>query len=163
MPIGDEKDGGRVYKSGSLLYVDADTFLTKGKEACTFNVLFEPTDTTAIQTYTFTKNFLILFIMDNVKIKTTFYKIGRDDNGGEMMLAGRDDEAEIQLSMHVRVTNSGGTRVRIRSPAPFPWATLRWSLLLPTPVAVLLLQTNRVTLSNSSNLYQKCMMHRVLQ
>ena len=63
MPIGDEKDGGRVYKSGSLLYVDADTFLTKGKEACTFNVLFEPTDTTAIQTYTFTQNFLILFIM----------------------------------------------------------------------------------------------------
>ena len=82
MPIGDEKDGGRVYKSGSLLYDDADTFLTKGKEVCTFNVFFEPTDTTAIQTYTFTKNFLILFIMDNVKIKTTFYKIDGDDNGG---------------------------------------------------------------------------------
>jgi len=90
-------DGARVYHSGSLLYVDADAFFTQGKERCTYDVVFEPSDTTALETYTFTKNYLILFVMDNVKTKTLFYKIdGDDDGGGKMTFVGGDDEAKIQ-------------------------------------------------------------------
>jgi len=81
----------KVYKSGSLLYVDAETFLLKGKEACDYKVLFEPTDRTANDGYAFTKNYLILSTMDNVKSKLDFYKL--TDNGCEYV--GGNKEAQI--------------------------------------------------------------------
>lgn len=84
--------GKKVYKSGSLLYVDSETFLTKGKEACDFSILFEPTERTAYDGYAFTKNYLILSTMDNVKSKLSFYKLG--DNGCEYV--GGDEEAQIR-------------------------------------------------------------------
>lgn len=86
-------EGGAKYTSGSLLYVDADTFLTKGKEACEYTVIFEPTDTTALEDYTFTKNYFILSTMDNVKTKMTFYKI--DKEGCGLTHVGGDKEAKI--------------------------------------------------------------------
>jgi prolyl oligopeptidase len=84
---------GQTYSSGSLLYVDANTFLTEGKEACEYNLIFEPTNTTAYEDYTFTKNYFILSIMDNVKTKLTFYKI--DDDGSSFKYVGGDKEAQI--------------------------------------------------------------------
>ena len=84
--------GGKTYKSGSLLDVEADLFLTKGKEACEYTVLFEPTDRTAHDGYSFTKNYLILSTMDNVKSKITFYKIGDDG----FTFVGGDKEAQIR-------------------------------------------------------------------
>lgn len=84
---------GRVYTSGSLLYTDVDVFLTKGKESCVYEVLFEPSGTTALETYTFTKNYLILFVMDNVKTKTLFYKI--DGEHGKITFVGGDAEPRI--------------------------------------------------------------------
>ena len=85
--------GGKTYTSGSLLYVDADTFFTKGKEACDYNVIFEPTDKTAYEDYTFTKNYFILSVMDNVKTKLAFYKI--TDDGSKLTHIGGDKEAQI--------------------------------------------------------------------
>jgi len=96
VPVGEEANGGKVYKSGSLLYVDADTFLTKGKEACTFNILFEPTQKTALDKCTYTKNCLILFIKDNVKTKTLFYNLVGDNEEGTMTFIGGDDDAKIE-------------------------------------------------------------------
>lgn len=84
--------GGQTYTSGSLLTVDADTFLTKGKEACDFNILFEPTDCTAFDGYSVTKNYLILSTMDTVKSKLDFYKIGDDG----FTHVGGDAEAQIR-------------------------------------------------------------------
>jgi len=84
--------GGPTYKSGSLLYTNAETFLTKGRDACNYSVLFEPTERTAYEGYSFTKNYLILSTMDNVKSKLEFFKI--EDDGFKFV--GGDKEAQIR-------------------------------------------------------------------
>ena len=85
---------GQKFKQGSLIYTDAEVFLKKGKEACEFKILFEPTERTAEDSYTSTKNYLILSIMDNVKSKLQFFKVGED--GNSLTLAGEDKEAVIR-------------------------------------------------------------------
>jgi prolyl oligopeptidase len=84
--------GGKMYKSGSLIYTVADTFLTKGKEACDYSVLFEPTERTAYEGYSFTKNYFILSSMDNVKSKLEFYKMEEDG----FNYVGGDKEGQIR-------------------------------------------------------------------
>lgn len=54
----------RSYKAGSLLVIDFDAFMS-GKR--NFDVLFEPTDTTALDSYGFTKDHLLINILDDVK------------------------------------------------------------------------------------------------
>eukprot|EP00978_Attheya_sp_CCMP212_P037358 scaffold175408_cov62-Attheya_sp.AAC.2 len=84
---------GTVYKSGSILYTDAETFLAKGKEQSTYRVLFEPTEKTSYRTYSTTKNYLILSISENILSKLLFYKIL--DNG-TLEYVGGDKEAKIE-------------------------------------------------------------------
>ena len=67
--------GGATYKKGSLIYVLTQDFLTKGAARCSYNILFEPTERTAYEYYTVTKNYLILATMEDVKSKLDFYKI----------------------------------------------------------------------------------------
>lgn len=62
-PRSDWHVGGRTYKSGSLLATRFDDFMA-GKRDIT--VLFEPTDTTALDGYSWTRHRLILNVMDNV-------------------------------------------------------------------------------------------------
>ena len=69
---------GTVYKKGSLIYTLLDDFITLGKQNVSYNVLFEPTDRTAYEYFTITKNYLILATMDTVQSKLDFYKIGSD-------------------------------------------------------------------------------------
>lgn len=85
---------GQTFKQGSLIYTNAETFLKEGKEACEFKILFEPTEKTSEDSYTLTKNYLILSIMDNVKSKLQFFKIGED--GNSLTLVGEDKEAVIR-------------------------------------------------------------------
>jgi prolyl oligopeptidase len=71
---------GVVYQQGSHIMTDTDTFLAHGPTTKTqFTVLFQPTDRTAYEYHTCTKNYLILSTMDNVKSKLEFFKI---TNGG---------------------------------------------------------------------------------
>jgi prolyl oligopeptidase len=86
--------GGTTYKQGSVIYVEADKFLEQGKDACEYNVLFEPTERTAYEYFTVTKNYLVLSTMDNVKSKLKFYKIGNE--GSTLTLAGGDPLAQIR-------------------------------------------------------------------
>lgn len=72
-------DGGTVYTKGSVLYTDIDGFLQNGKTACVYRVLFSPTERTAIQYWSATKNYLILVTSDNVKSKLDFFKIQDGD------------------------------------------------------------------------------------
>ena len=88
------KEGGKTYKSGSVIYCIIDTFLEKGKANTDFTILFEPTERTAYEYFTCTKNYLILSTMDNVKSKLDFYKLG--DNGSSLTLVGADKEAQIR-------------------------------------------------------------------
>jgi prolyl oligopeptidase len=85
---------GKVFKQGSLVYVNAHDFLKHGREACEYHVLFEPTERTANDGYSVTQNYLVLSIMDNVKSKLEFYKI--EENGTALRLVGSDDEALIR-------------------------------------------------------------------
>lgn len=105
------KDSGssddQVFKSGSLIYVDAKAFLDFSKakqgenenaikEAASkleYHVLFEPTATTSYAGYSTTKNYLILYTLDDVKEKLQIYKIG--EGGGPFVLEGGDEVGRI--------------------------------------------------------------------
>lgn len=67
--------GGATYQKGSVLYVETENFLKKGSSGCEYQVLFAPTERTAFEYYTATKNYLIVSTMDNVKSKLDFFKI----------------------------------------------------------------------------------------
>jgi prolyl oligopeptidase len=67
---------GTTYRQGSAIVTDLDTFIgTNDPHACVYTVLFEPTERTAYQYSTATKNYLIVSTMDHVKSKLSFYKI----------------------------------------------------------------------------------------
>lgn len=56
--------GGATYAAGSLLAAKFDEFMAGKRE---FEVLFAPTETTSLAGYTWTKNHLVLNVLDNVK------------------------------------------------------------------------------------------------
>ncbi|WP_414655850.1 prolyl oligopeptidase family serine peptidase [Frateuria sp.] len=62
-PRSDWTVGGHTYKAGSLLATDFDGYMA-GKRDIT--VLFEPSDTTALDGYSWTRHHLILNVMDDV-------------------------------------------------------------------------------------------------
>jgi prolyl oligopeptidase len=62
-PRSDWSVDGKTYKSGSLLAAKFDDYMA-GKRALT--VLFEPSDTTALDDYSWTRHQLILNVMENV-------------------------------------------------------------------------------------------------
>ncbi|ULU25492.1 prolyl oligopeptidase family serine peptidase [Dyella terrae] len=62
-PRSDWTVGGKTYTSGSLLAAKFDDYMA-GKRDIT--VLFQPTDTTALDGYSWTRHHLILNVMDNV-------------------------------------------------------------------------------------------------
>ena len=67
--------GGKTYKAGSLLATNFDDFMAGKRE---FDVLFEPTDTTSLAGATWTKNHVVLNVMDDVKNKLTVLTHGKD-------------------------------------------------------------------------------------
>lgn len=62
-PRSDWTVGGKTYKAGSLLAAKFDDYMAGKRE---LTVLFEPTDTTALDAYSWTRHHLILNVMDNV-------------------------------------------------------------------------------------------------
>ena len=62
-PRSDWSVGGKTYKAGSLLAARFDDYMAGKRE---LTVLFEPTDTTALDGYSWTRHHLILNVMDNV-------------------------------------------------------------------------------------------------
>jgi prolyl oligopeptidase len=54
----------RTYKAGSLLVIDFDAFMSGNRN---FDILFEPTDTTALDSFGFTKDHLLINVLDDVK------------------------------------------------------------------------------------------------
>lgn len=102
------KDNGsdRTFKTGSLIYVDAQTFLdfSKAKEEgkgveeaaskLEYHVLFEPTANTSYAGYSTTKSYLILYTLNDVKEKVDLFKLGED--GGPFVLTAGDSEGLIR-------------------------------------------------------------------
>uniref|UniRef100_A0A7S4QIB9 Prolyl endopeptidase n=1 Tax=Ditylum brightwellii TaxID=49249 RepID=A0A7S4QIB9_9STRA len=87
--------GGKQYKKGSLIYVDAETMLNNGSEGAEYHILFEPTERSAYETYSVTKNYFILSIIENVKSKHLFFKFDKEDDG-KLVFVGGDKEAQIR-------------------------------------------------------------------
>eukprot|EP00986_Skeletonema_menzelii_P008670 scaffold3756_cov142-Skeletonema_menzelii.AAC.4 len=104
----DANDNGsdKTFKSGSFLYVDAESFIefSKAKEAgdedaikncqVEYRILFEPTATTSYSGYSTTKSYLILYILDDVKEQLKFYKLGEGD--GPFVQVGGDEQGQIR-------------------------------------------------------------------
>ena len=67
--------GGTTYKAGSLLVTKFDDFMAGKRE---FEVLFEPTDTTSLAGSTFTKNHLVINVLDDVKNRLSVLTPGPD-------------------------------------------------------------------------------------
>ncbi|WP_219338493.1 prolyl oligopeptidase family serine peptidase [Luteimonas deserti] len=60
--------GGRTYPAGSLLATNFDTFMAGKRE---FDVLFEPSETTSLAGSTWTRNHLVINVLEDVKNKLT--------------------------------------------------------------------------------------------
>ncbi|QJR14302.1 prolyl oligopeptidase family serine peptidase [Usitatibacter palustris] len=58
------KPAATAFKSGSLIAIDLDKFLAGGRD---FELVFEPGARVSLQSYTVTKNLVVLDILDNVK------------------------------------------------------------------------------------------------
>ena len=67
--------GGKAYKAGSLLVAKFDDFMAGKRE---FEVLFEPSDTTSLAGSSFTKNHLVLNVLDDVKNRISVLTHGKD-------------------------------------------------------------------------------------
>ncbi|PBJ82892.1 S9 family peptidase [Lysobacteraceae bacterium NML93-0399] len=67
--------GGTTYKAGSLLVTKFDDFMAGKRE---FDVLFEPTDTTSLAGSTWTRNHLVINVLDDVKNKLAVLTPGAD-------------------------------------------------------------------------------------
>lgn len=105
----------REFKSGSLIYLDARAFLdfSNAKEVgnldaiketasrLEYHVLFEPTDSTSYAGYSTTKNYLILYMLDDVKERLQFFKLG--EGGVPFSLVYGDDEGG-----QIRAASAGG-------------------------------------------------------
>ncbi len=66
---------GREYAAGSLLVAKFDEFMAGGRE---LQVLFEPTDTTSLVGATWTRNHVVLNVLDDVKSRLTVLTPGAD-------------------------------------------------------------------------------------
>jgi prolyl oligopeptidase len=67
--------GGKTYAAGSLLAANLDAYLA-GERA--FEVLFEPSETTSLDGYTWTKSHLVLNVLDDVKNRLRVLTPGAD-------------------------------------------------------------------------------------
>ncbi len=67
--------GGRTYAAGSLLAAKFDAYMAGGRE---FDVLFEPSDTTSLAGFSWTKHHLVLNVLDDVKNRLTVLTPGAD-------------------------------------------------------------------------------------
>ncbi|MEN1960587.1 prolyl oligopeptidase family serine peptidase [Luteimonas sp. MJ246] len=67
--------GGKTYKAGSMLVAKFDDFMAGKRE---FEVLFEPTDTTSLAGSSFTKNHLVLNVLEDVKNRLVVLTPGAD-------------------------------------------------------------------------------------
>jgi prolyl oligopeptidase len=90
----DESASKTTYKQGSVIITQIDHFLKHGAANSTYTILFEPTERTAYEYFTASKNYLVLSIMDNVKSKLQFFKI--DPDGDRLEPIGYVPEPQIR-------------------------------------------------------------------
>ena len=75
---------------GSLISFTYREFVTGNVD--NMHVLFKPTRSTSLESYTFTQSILCLSILDNVKCKRVFYAYTKDQGGMSWNRLGRDTD-----------------------------------------------------------------------
>ena len=89
--------GDSEYSSGSLLAVDLDEFILKGKDNAKFTLLFSPSDRVSLDGYSKTLNHLVIEMLDNVKSRLQVWKYS--SNEGWMVVANEEDSSVRGLSV----------------------------------------------------------------
>ena len=77
--------GGKSYAAGSLLAIDFDRFMGGARD---FEVVFAPTDTVSLSGYTWTRNHLVLTLLDDVKSQVRVVTPGKQGAWSQKPLAG---------------------------------------------------------------------------
>ncbi len=67
--------GGRIYPAGSVLVIDFDGFMAGKRD---FSVLFEPTATTSLEEFVWTRSHVVLNVLDDVKNRLVVVSHGPD-------------------------------------------------------------------------------------
>lgn len=92
-------EDGKLFPQGSVVYVNTHKFLKYGPKDRIYHVLFKPKDRVVCETYTVTKEFVVLSIIDTMKSKLEFFKLEKDAN--KLRLVGSDKKPQIR-SVNVR-------------------------------------------------------------
>ncbi len=86
--------GDRSFKAGSLLVIKFDRFLAGDRK---FDVVFEPTESTALSSFGFTKNHLFVNVLEDVKNKI-YVHTSTDSGWKREPLKGAPDFGTVNLS-----------------------------------------------------------------
>lgn len=106
-----EKHGSKVLKQGSLLAVSIKEFLAD-RSSASITCLFEPSATKSLESYTDTKDFIIIETLDKVKSRLIFWKYvaGKTLDGtahaGNWELMGEEPQAVIRGTSVTAVDNN---------------------------------------------------------
>ncbi|WP_033397673.1 prolyl oligopeptidase family serine peptidase [Arenimonas oryziterrae] len=87
--------GGKTYAAGALIAADFDKFLAGGRD---FTVLFEPTEHAALSGYTWTKNHLLLNVLEDVKNRITVLTPAADGSWKREALVGAPGFGTVSVS-----------------------------------------------------------------
>lgn len=87
--------GGKTYPSGALIAADFDQFMAGGRD---FTVLFEPTAHAALSSYTWTRNHLLLNVLEDVKNRITVLTPGTGGAWARAPLAGAPGFGTISIA-----------------------------------------------------------------
>ncbi len=87
--------GGETYKAGSYLVANFDAFMAGERD---FQVLFEPTDTTSLAGVTWTKDHVVLNVLDDVKNRLSVLTPGDDGEWTRSAFTGAPDIGTLGVS-----------------------------------------------------------------
>ena len=85
-----------LFPAGSLIVGSVKDVLNKG-DAATYHVLFTPTPTVSLSSYTKTKNFLILHTLDSVKSRLHFWSYSKSQDSDEWLWKFHDAEEKAVI------------------------------------------------------------------
>eukprot|EP01038_Epipyxis_sp_PR26KG_P009903 gene9903-13323_t len=93
----------KTYKQGSLLSTDLKSFALHGPSQAEISILFEPSNTVSLESYTATKDYIIISKLDNVKNRLAFWKYVVDNEKssnnatiGQWIFCGNERDAVIR-------------------------------------------------------------------
>ncbi|MEO8161582.1 MAG: prolyl oligopeptidase family serine peptidase, partial [Arenimonas sp.] len=88
-------ENGKTYAAGSLLVTNFDAFMAGKRD---FTVLFEPTATTSLAGATWTRNFLLLNVLDDVKSRIQVQRPNADGTWTQVQVIGQAQIGDMSVA-----------------------------------------------------------------